>query len=143
MKTILLTTTVFLSTSSFASSVADKLPGIYTAKGNCKSTMWVYRANDRLEVSTRTDNGEWLFAVKVQLGTGGQSYDCRRGGTYGQLECRVRERAKSITLHERGCLIFCGPWRRILSIEDLGESNVAVKWSDKQTEACVYQKSLN
>lgn len=144
MKCVLLILICY-SAHIFANVLSIELPGKYSSV-NCAyySELTIYKYNNSLVVSAqRADSDFMAFSETVKLFTKGKKFDCTPGASYGDVQCQVRESRTSLIAKERGCMIFCGPWHLQLSIQKLSATEIGIKTSDDQTEACIFNRLPN
>ncbi len=145
MKKCILITLALFACQSFAETFPDDLVGNYHSV-NCSyySDLNIFKSDDLLIVEGRRANSDfWAFTEKVALGTNGNKFDCTPGGSYGDVQCRVKVKKDLLVSEERGCLIACGPWHLKLSLQKMNSTQVGIKLSDQQQEACVFERNSN
>jgi hypothetical protein len=138
---LLLFSTLALNNICFAETFPHDLVGNYRSV-NCLyySDLNIFKKDNLLIVEGQRANSDlWAFTEKVVLGTNGKNFDCTPGGSYGDVQCRVKIKNNLLVSEERGCLIACGPWHLKLSLQKMNSTQVGIKLSNEQQQVCIFQ----
>lgn len=142
MRNWLLCLTALFTISASANTPVETLIGTYQSI-SCPyyAETTIFKNGDFLYVEARRASSEYFaFTEKIKLNTRGKKFNCTPGGSYGDVQCRVRETNTRIISEERGCLIACGPWHLQISIQKLSDSEIGIINHPEQKEACVFRK---
>lgn len=136
----MITILLLLSTNIFASGLSDRLVGNYepvTCVG--AANLRIIPDGDGLYVEARRADGAYEVSKTIRLGTRGRNFDCTPYANYTKEECRVRETKDSLTLTNRGCLLFCGAWNLELRLKELKDQQLVVE-TYGDGEPCIFKK---